>query len=216
MGSTHRSKRVVLHITRPPSRRRGGIFCNSRFELLCIFLPLCEFVFLTCFSRQWLKSEDIQRISLFFHNKALEKEVGERIRSTSQGDTSRRESARHPHVPSKLYVLCVCSHYAAPEVCRFLSTVQVHHTTGLQVLCHLRVPHILLHIHSAGPRLAQVSLRSVQLTLHPPCSVSKLQLWRQADAKQPFDASCLVGSTREQETELCNADGNERASCASD
>ena len=26
-------------------------------------------------SRQWLKSEDIQRISLFFHNKSLEKEV---------------------------------------------------------------------------------------------------------------------------------------------
>lgn len=37
------------------------------------------FVFRICFnrmSRQWLKSEDIQRISLFFHNKSLEKEVG--------------------------------------------------------------------------------------------------------------------------------------------
>lgn len=27
------------------------------------------------FSRQWLKSEDIQRISLLFYNKILEKEV---------------------------------------------------------------------------------------------------------------------------------------------
>lgn len=36
------------------------------------YFPL--FVFIFC-SRQWLKSEDIQRISLFFHNKSLEKEV---------------------------------------------------------------------------------------------------------------------------------------------
>lgn len=32
-------------------------------------------VFVLSLVRQWLKSEDIQRISLFFHNKTLEKEV---------------------------------------------------------------------------------------------------------------------------------------------
>ncbi|XP_057683881.1 adenylate cyclase type 2b isoform X2 [Corythoichthys intestinalis] len=55
--------------------------------------------------KQWLKSEDIQRISLFFHNKALETEI--------------------------------------------------YNLTCVQVLRHVRLPHILLHIHRASPRLAQ-------------------------------------------------------------
>ena len=36
---------------------------------------ICFYLYGLYFSRQWLKSEDIQRISLFFHNKSLEKEV---------------------------------------------------------------------------------------------------------------------------------------------
>ncbi|KAG7245186.1 hypothetical protein INR49_023752 [Caranx melampygus] len=79
--------------------------------------------------KQWLKSEDIQRISLFFHNKALEKEVGERIQNTRQ----------HVHRGTNQWS-CV---------------VQIHNITSLQVLCHLRLPHILLYIHRAGPRLTQ-------------------------------------------------------------
>jgi hypothetical protein len=39
----------------------------------CLVGCLMLSVFLT--SRQWLKSEDIQRISLFFYNKNIEKEV---------------------------------------------------------------------------------------------------------------------------------------------
>uniref|UniRef100_A0A7N8YKH0 Adenylate cyclase type 2 n=1 Tax=Mastacembelus armatus TaxID=205130 RepID=A0A7N8YKH0_9TELE len=52
---------------------------------------LSQSVCFTCVSRQWLKSEGIQRISLFFHNKALEKEY----RSTT--------------LPAfKYYVTCAC------------------------------------------------------------------------------------------------------------
>lgn len=47
-----------------------------------------------------------------------------------------------------------------------LSTVQIHHLTCLQVLRHLRLPHILLYIRGADPRLAQVSLRSLLLDSH--------------------------------------------------
>lgn len=40
-----------------------------------IFFFLSDLCYVFYISRQWLKSEDIQRISLFFHNKSLEKEV---------------------------------------------------------------------------------------------------------------------------------------------
>lgn len=44
-----------------------------------------------------------------------------------------------------------------------LSTVQIHNITSLQVLRHLRLPHIQLYIHSAGSRPAQVSLHPFSL-----------------------------------------------------
>lgn len=37
-----------------------------------------------------------------------------------------------------------------------LLTVQVHHLTCLQVLCHLRLPHLLLHLRRADSRHTQV------------------------------------------------------------
>lgn len=77
-----------------------------------------------------------------------------------------------------------------------LSTVQIHNITSLQVLRHLRLPHILLYIHSAGPRLAQVSLHPFTgFTLHGPRGISRLQLWQRVDVKKPFDASCLINAT---------------------
>uniref|UniRef100_A0A3P8VWT9 Adenylate cyclase type 2 n=1 Tax=Cynoglossus semilaevis TaxID=244447 RepID=A0A3P8VWT9_CYNSE len=58
----------------------------------------------TCVSRQWLKSEDIQRISLFFHNKTLEKEY----RATT--------------LPAfKYYVTCACLIF----VCIFIVQILV-------------------------------------------------------------------------------------------
>lgn len=52
---------------------------------MCHMFPVCCLSgCFTCVSRQWLKSEDIQRISLFFHNKTLEKEVGECIATSNQ------------------------------------------------------------------------------------------------------------------------------------
>lgn len=75
-----------------------------------------------------------------------------------------------------------------------LSTVQIHNITSLQVLRHLRLPHLLLHIHRADPRLAQVSPRPC-IALHGPRSISTLQLWQWVDVKKPFDASCLINRT---------------------
>lgn len=46
------------------------IYFNNVHILLSTYTIMVLYV-----SRQWLKSEDIQRISLFFHNKSLEKEV---------------------------------------------------------------------------------------------------------------------------------------------
>lgn len=55
----------------------------------------------------------------------------------------------------------------------FLSTVQIHNIASLQVLCNLCLPHILLYIHSAGPRLAQVSLHPfTAFTRHSTCSIN--------------------------------------------
>lgn len=46
------------------------------------------------------------------------------------------------------------------------STVQIHDAASVQVLRRLRLPHILLHIHRAGPRLAQVSPRPITGTFN--------------------------------------------------
>lgn len=78
----------------------------------------------------------------------------------------------------------------------FLSTVQIHNIASLQVLCNLCLPHILLYIHSAGPRLAQVSLHPfTAFTRHSTCSINTVQLWQQIDVEKPFDASCLINRT---------------------
>lgn len=84
-----------------------------------------------------------------------------------------------------------------------LSTVQIHHITSLQVLRHLRLPHILLYIHSAGPRLAQVSLRqSYRVYANSSCD-------SRADVKKPFDASCLINGHRAEMKEA----GEQEAEC---
>lgn len=79
-----------------------------------------------------------------------------------------------------------------------LPTVQIHHTTCLQVLRHLRLPHILRHICSAGPRLAQVSPRPIsrRLPLHSTSSISTSPaLAAGCCEKKVFDASCLINKT---------------------
>lgn len=213
---------------------------------------LSESVCFTCVSRQWLKSEDIQRISLFFHNKALEKEVGERIQNTRQHvhrgtNQSSCVGIREREVikglsnlqctgnSCPLHILCTTQpqtflffmHHTLYNLHRsiftpcgftftvgfglfcnfimlfpivlpsFLSTVQIHNITSLQVLCHLRLPHILLYIHRAGPRLAQVSLcppRRLYKARSPGASANS-HLWQRVDVKKPFDASCLINKT---------------------
>lgn len=47
-------------------------FSNIKRQDYFILMSIIMFIFS---SRQWLKSEDIQRISLLFYNKTLEKEV---------------------------------------------------------------------------------------------------------------------------------------------
>lgn len=62
---------------------------------MCHMFPVCCLSgCFTCVSRQWLKSEDIQRISLFFHNKTLEKEVGECIATSNQQPASSRTTEK--------------------------------------------------------------------------------------------------------------------------
>uniref|UniRef100_A0A8C5ECQ1 Adenylate cyclase type 2 n=1 Tax=Gouania willdenowi TaxID=441366 RepID=A0A8C5ECQ1_GOUWI len=79
-----------LHQRESMTTDNGKINTTVRFShhslVLCALLSA-----LLCVSRQWLKSEDIQRISLFFHNKALEKEY------------------RSKTLPAfKYYVTCAC------------------------------------------------------------------------------------------------------------
>lgn len=91
-----------------------------------------------------------------------------------------------------------------------LPTVQIHHTTCLQVLRHLRLPHILRHICSAGPRLAQVSLQPVSRLFprHSSSSISpppagaagwcgkKNNIWRQLSHQQDLAKAKEAGEQK--------------------
>uniref|UniRef100_A0A674NB12 Adenylate cyclase type 2 n=1 Tax=Takifugu rubripes TaxID=31033 RepID=A0A674NB12_TAKRU len=82
-----------------------------------------------CANGQWLKSEDIQRISLFFHNKALEKEY----RSTT--------------LPAfKYYVTCACLIFCCIFIVQVLLPINLPHPLNSQ-------PYIIF-IHQLGPSLS--------------------------------------------------------------
>lgn len=168
--------------------------------------------------RQWLKSEDIQRISLFFHNKALEKEVSECIQSTI---LHRRNKSIEPYscqwnrshygggTTYRLFVFTLQLFFVLETLLHivtdftqfsvlcnvFFSTVPIHDTASLQVLRHLRLPHIRLYIHSAGPCLAQVSPCPVHSDVYT--AVSSHSTWMRWE--KPFDTSCLISKTTQME-----------------
>uniref|UniRef100_A0A8D3D4B8 Adenylate cyclase type 2 n=1 Tax=Scophthalmus maximus TaxID=52904 RepID=A0A8D3D4B8_SCOMX len=106
---------------------------------------MCEPVCFTRVSRQWLKSEDIQRISLFFHNKALEKEY----RSTT--------------LPAfKYYVTCACLIFCCIFIVQVLvlpKTAVLGISFGLTflllslILLLCFAGHILVHLHFHEGRL---------------------------------------------------------------
>lgn len=141
-------------------------------------------VFLFC-SRQWLKSEDIQRISLFFHNKSLEKEVKWR-RSAPLTQSAHRPAlflrqthcyslffcTSPPSSPSMLQItrrLSVSESSSAasevPKISFLLSAdvvsiflVQSNNFASLQILRHLRLPDLRLHLHRADSRPSKVCM----------------------------------------------------------
>lgn len=68
----------VLHSRQTIKSRFVTMTNSGRAKMDSLLFKWVGLLFLYDFmfcSRQWLKSEDIQRISLFFHNKSLEKEV---------------------------------------------------------------------------------------------------------------------------------------------
>lgn len=71
-------------------------------------------------------------------------------------------------VPQAKLCVCVCVCVCVLPASPLLSTVQIHDSPSVQVLRRLRLPHILLHIHRAGPRLAQVSLHPITATFNGP------------------------------------------------
>lgn len=93
-------------------------FCMNTSNLL-FTVPEFSFssgVYYLYASRQWLKSEDIQRISLFFHNKSLEKEV--RSSTTKLASFTPQWIYCCFKVNYRIYPYCsfFCQHLAYPEI----------------------------------------------------------------------------------------------------
>lgn len=145
----------------------------------------CLYSFNSCF-RQWLKSEDIQRISLFFHNKSLEKEVrwmdwrhlplsgsttmlnlkriSEHIVPACSFVTLSLKSCKLQRDFGRLsrqfrscWANCVLHKKKTIfEPDLFILPVQSNNLAGLQILCYLRLFDLFLHFYCADSRPSKV------------------------------------------------------------
>lgn len=151
------------------------------------------YVFTFC-SRQWLKSEDIQRISLFFHNKSLEKEVEWRT-SAPLTPPAHQPALTHcyslffctspPSSPSVLQITrrltpseswALLLKYLKFLLCHLLSDdvvsiflVQSNNFASLQILRNLRLSDLRLHLHRADSRPSKVCMTFFAIILTDNC-----------------------------------------------